>query len=238
VLLQQLLLPAVMDLPVRQRAVLVLRYFEDLSVEQTADALACSTGTVKSQTHHALNKLREAPRPHRPPAVRSRPSAPPCRRSGGPCRRNRGRLRPRLGWTGQSEPHSEPHCRGRTEDGAGHAGTGEARELQAGGRKTQRRTELSGERDGPGRQSGNPSGVWFWTKERTCVFIRVDWADAKPASAAPAHLEGYPGLYRTLDNEVRAIYAPVAPGTNDAHPRGGWVVLTASASVPRKRSCA
>ena len=60
VLLQQVLLPAVMDLPVRQRAVLVLRYFDDLSVEQTADALGCSTGTVKSQTHHALSKLREA----------------------------------------------------------------------------------------------------------------------------------------------------------------------------------
>ena len=60
VLLQQVLLPAVMDLPVRQRAVLVLRYFQDLSVEQTADALGCSTGTVKSQTHHALSKLREA----------------------------------------------------------------------------------------------------------------------------------------------------------------------------------
>ena len=60
VLLQQVLLPAVMDLPVRQRAVLVLRYFQDLSVEQTADALGCSTGTVKSQAHHALSKLREA----------------------------------------------------------------------------------------------------------------------------------------------------------------------------------
>lgn len=60
VLLQQVLLSAVMDLPVRQRAVLVLRYFQDLSVEQTADALDCSIGTVKSQTHHAINKLREA----------------------------------------------------------------------------------------------------------------------------------------------------------------------------------
>jgi len=60
VLLQQVLLPAVLDLPVRQRAVLVLRYFADLSVEQTAAALGCSTGTVKSQTHHALSKLREA----------------------------------------------------------------------------------------------------------------------------------------------------------------------------------
>jgi RNA polymerase sigma-70 factor (sigma-E family) len=60
VLLQQLLLPAVLDLPERQRAVLVLRYFQDLSVEQTADALGCSTGTVKSQTHHAISKLRHA----------------------------------------------------------------------------------------------------------------------------------------------------------------------------------
>ncbi|HEY1319001.1 MAG TPA: SigE family RNA polymerase sigma factor [Streptosporangiaceae bacterium] len=60
VLLQQVLLPAVMDLPAGQRAVLVLRYFQDLSVEQTADALGCSIGTVKSQTHHALSKLREA----------------------------------------------------------------------------------------------------------------------------------------------------------------------------------
>jgi len=60
VLLQQVLLPAVMDLPVRQRAVLVLRYFQDLSVEQTAEVLGCSIGTVKSQTHHALTKLREA----------------------------------------------------------------------------------------------------------------------------------------------------------------------------------
>lgn len=60
VLLQQALLPAVMELPARQRAVLVLRYFQDLSVEQTAAALDCSAGTVKSQTHHALSKLREA----------------------------------------------------------------------------------------------------------------------------------------------------------------------------------
>lgn len=87
----------------------------------------------------------------------------------------------------------------------------------------------------PVGKSASPAGVWFWTKERTCVFIRVDWADTKPASAAPAHLEGYPGLYRTLENEVRAIYAPVAPGTNDAHPRGGWVVLRASASVPQEK---
>jgi len=60
VLLRQVLLPAVMELPARQRAVLVLRYFQDLSVEQTAAVLGCSAGTVKSQTHYALSKLRVA----------------------------------------------------------------------------------------------------------------------------------------------------------------------------------
>lgn len=48
----------IVGLPPRQRAVLVLRYYEDLSEEQTAAALGCSRGTVKSQTHDALKKLR------------------------------------------------------------------------------------------------------------------------------------------------------------------------------------
>jgi RNA polymerase sigma-70 factor (sigma-E family) len=42
----------------RQRAVLVLRYWEDLSVEDTAAALNCSTGTVKSQAARGLRTLR------------------------------------------------------------------------------------------------------------------------------------------------------------------------------------
>jgi RNA polymerase sigma-70 factor (sigma-E family) len=46
------------ELPPRRRAVLVLRYFCDLSVEETAEAMSCSTGTVKSQTARALDTLR------------------------------------------------------------------------------------------------------------------------------------------------------------------------------------
>ena len=56
---------ALTALPPRQRATVVLRYYCDLSVEQTADALNCSTGNVKSQTARGLDTLRRALGSHR-----------------------------------------------------------------------------------------------------------------------------------------------------------------------------
>jgi RNA polymerase sigma-70 factor (sigma-E family) len=53
----------VQTLPRKARAVVVLRYYEELSEAETADALGISVGTVKSQTSRALATLRErAPR--------------------------------------------------------------------------------------------------------------------------------------------------------------------------------
>lgn len=50
--------PAVRALPPRQRAVVVLRYYEDLSERQIAEVLRCRPGTVKSQAAAALATLR------------------------------------------------------------------------------------------------------------------------------------------------------------------------------------
>ena len=47
------------QLPPRQRAAIVLRYYEDLTEAQTAEAMGCAVGTVKSQVSAGLTKLRE-----------------------------------------------------------------------------------------------------------------------------------------------------------------------------------
>jgi RNA polymerase sigma-70 factor (sigma-E family) len=49
---------ALFRLTTKQRAVLVLRFYEDLSEQETADLLGVGVGTVKSQTHAALSRLR------------------------------------------------------------------------------------------------------------------------------------------------------------------------------------
>jgi RNA polymerase sigma-70 factor (sigma-E family) len=51
---------ALIELPARQRAVVVLRYFEDLSEADTAAALGCSVGAVKSHSSRALARLRQS----------------------------------------------------------------------------------------------------------------------------------------------------------------------------------
>ncbi len=55
--LRMLVLEALRSLPPKPRAMLVLRYWEDLSVEQTAAILGCSEGNVKSQCSRSLDKL-------------------------------------------------------------------------------------------------------------------------------------------------------------------------------------
>ena len=62
---------ALQELPPRQRAAIVLRFYEDLTEAQTAAAMGCAVGTVKSQVSAGLAKLRRSSatvrRPARPP---------------------------------------------------------------------------------------------------------------------------------------------------------------------------
>jgi len=54
------IISVVRSLPARQREVVVLRFFADLSVSETAAAIGASEGTVKTHTSRALTALREA----------------------------------------------------------------------------------------------------------------------------------------------------------------------------------
>jgi RNA polymerase sigma-70 factor (sigma-E family) len=56
---RQLVIAALASIPAGQRACVVLRHYADLSIEETAQALGISTGTVKSQTSRGLIQLRE-----------------------------------------------------------------------------------------------------------------------------------------------------------------------------------
>lgn len=61
VVLRGALLRALRTLPVRQRAVVALRYFDDYSERDVAQILGCTAGTVKSHAHRALRRLRADP---------------------------------------------------------------------------------------------------------------------------------------------------------------------------------
>jgi RNA polymerase sigma factor (sigma-70 family) len=58
------LVRALASVPPKQRAVLVLRYWNDMSVDEVATAMGCSTGTVKSQAARGLATLRQRLGPH------------------------------------------------------------------------------------------------------------------------------------------------------------------------------
>ena len=65
--LRDALVRALRELPPRQRAVLVLRYWEQLTQAETAELLGCSEGTVKSTASRGLSRLRELTAPWHDP---------------------------------------------------------------------------------------------------------------------------------------------------------------------------
>ncbi|UUZ60147.1 sigma-70 family RNA polymerase sigma factor [Nocardioides sp. B-3] len=101
---------AVVALPPRQRAVIVLRYYEDLSEQQIADALECSRGTVKSRAAAAASPTCAAP-PVRPFPKGTCHDCRPARRAVRPPRPRRGACgRPRHR---DAERPADPHASSR-----------------------------------------------------------------------------------------------------------------------------
>ncbi|MPQ96421.1 SigE family RNA polymerase sigma factor [Modestobacter sp. I12A-02628] len=74
------LLHALRTLPPRMRAVVVLRFYEDLSEAQTAELMGCSVGTVKTQSSRAMARLRDL----LTPAAPDRPVPTTSRKAGRP----------------------------------------------------------------------------------------------------------------------------------------------------------
>jgi RNA polymerase sigma-70 factor (sigma-E family) len=72
-LLRDALLHSLRQLPMRQRAVVVLRYFDGYTEGQVAKLLGCSIGTVKTHAHRGLQRLRQDPQlaRHYDPALES-----------------------------------------------------------------------------------------------------------------------------------------------------------------------
>lgn len=68
--LRDALVRALRKLPPQQRAVLVLRYWEQLTQAETADLLGCSEGAVKSAASRGLSRLRELTAPWHDPLPR------------------------------------------------------------------------------------------------------------------------------------------------------------------------
>jgi RNA polymerase sigma-70 factor (sigma-E family) len=65
-----------LQLPIRQRVAIVLRYYEDLTEEQTAAAMGCAVGTVKSTVSAGMARLRSLVGPSRMPLEIDEVTAP------------------------------------------------------------------------------------------------------------------------------------------------------------------
>jgi hypothetical protein len=92
----------------------------------------------------------------------------------------------------------------------------------------------AGERDGSGRQVGESGRVLVLDRERSMRLHRRQLGRHQAPERRPGPDRRLPRPLRHARNGCARSTPPVAPGTNDFHPRGGWVVLTVSANAPRE----